>query len=716
MTNPFLDAALKYIDMGFKVVILGKQSKETITRWTPNGFLDGTYDPDVARGWWELTPKCNVAIVCGETAEQGRYLTVLDFDVDSDNDVDSVHDFLIPWEKEHGELPETVTEITGRGGMHYFYFTKKPIPKCENQKIHVDIRGVGSYTMVSPSIHPNGNEVAWENHPDDYEIAWADDNVYELIDLILEGAVDEGNSKGSKVDMSSGLVKGSRNTDLYSMASGFMSQSWDDEAIVFTINAFNKQSDDPLPQSEVDKVISSALKLPKGKSAEWYESHGIKKESEEFKASAEVRSMLSKKANGVPMNTITNCMTVLGNDRNLKGHFCYNEMAYANTVECPVPWDSSKGTRKVTDLDYSQFAAYLERVYGITEIKTKGIDAISNVCSFNRYHPVREWLDSLEWDGVPRVDTLLIEFMKADANEYSAEAIKLFMRGAIARTLEPGCKFDTMLVLVGDQGIGKSTFIRMLSHNATWYNGNFNTIEGDTAIEKLQGKWILEMGELLALKKAKEIEAVKSFITNQIDVIRPKFGRTTMDRPRVCVFAGTTNDIDFLSDPTGNRRFLPVKSNLKKGEQILLFAEGVQEHFDQCWAEVYHYWKEGEQSLVLPEHLIEYAENMRSTHVEDDPRIGMIQEYLDGVMQNSMNPESVRICVLEILKNALDYDDYRNAPHWMINDIHSIMRNSIEGFLPYPRAGGKAQTPDFGIQRCYVIDVNHPRFAALRQI
>lgn len=714
MDSPFLDAALSYIDMGLKVVILGKQSKETITRWTPNGLNDATFDPDVARSWWELSPKCNVAIVCGETSEPGRYLTVLDFDVDEDNDVDSVHDVLIPWEREHGELPETVTEITGRGGMHYFYFTDVAYPKCENAKLHIDIRGVGSYAMVAPSVHPNGNVVEFENHPDDYGIAWADDNVKALIEEVLEGAVKE-NREGGKVDMSGGLQVGRRNTSLYEMAAGLMSQSWDDDAIVASIETYNAMSKAPLSESEVDKILKSALKLPKGKSAEWYAAHGVSKETDDFMLNAEVRAMLTKKANGMPQTTITNCMTVLANDRKLKGRFAYNEMAYANTVECPLPWDKSHGTRKVKDLDYSQFAAYLESAYGITEGKAKGTDAILNVCSFNRYHPVREWLDSLEWDGTPRVGTLLAEFMRADYDEYSAEAMKLFMRGAIARALEPGCKFDTMLVLVGEQGIGKSTFFRMLAHNDAWYNGNMNTIEGDAAIEKLQGKWILEMSELLALKKAKEVEGVKSFITNQVDVIRPKYGKATEDRPRVCVFAGTTNDMDFLSDPTGNRRFLPIMCHLRRDEPSLLFIEGAQEHIDQCWAEVYREWKDGNTELTLPDDLEQHANDMRSEHVEDDPKVGIIQDYLDGIVHNAVNVEDVRVCALEIIGNALDYEDYRNAPHWMINDVHSIMRNSIEGFLPYPKAGGKAKTRDFGVQRCYVVDPQHPRIVGLRQ-
>ena len=710
--NKFLDAALRYISMGIKVVILGKQSKETITKWTPNGLNDATLDPEVVRGWWELTPKCNVAVVCGETAEPGRYLTVLDFDVDGDNDVDSVHDFLIPWEREHGELPETVTEITGRGGMHYFYYTTEPVPKCENQKLHVDIRGVGSYAMTAPSIHPNGNTVEFENHPDDYEVAWANENVRALIEKVLEGAVKEGG--GGKVDASRGLEVGKRNTSLYQMAAGLMAQSWDDDAIIASIETYNRMAKDPLPDNEVKRLIGSALKLPRGKSAEWYIAHGLDPDDETFTLTADVRRMLAAGKGGMPANTISNCMTVLGNDPKLKGRFGYNVVAYTKTVEGPLPWDAGAGTRQITDVDYSQFAAYLEKAYGI-DAKAKAIDAVANVCSFNRYNPIEEWLEGLVWDGQPRTRGLLPLFLGCQESDYNTEVIELFMRGAIARAIAPGTKFDHMIVLVGRQGIGKSMFLRRLAHKNEWFNDNFNTIEGDNAVEKLRGMWMVEMAELLATKKAKEIESIKAFVTSRVDTIRPKYARETEQRPRVCVIAGTTNDFDFLSDPTGNRRFIPVHC-LAEEPQEALFDDSAQEFFDQCWAEVYARWKAGERSLVLPPGIERIAEAMRETHTEDDPRVALIQQYLDAKMQNCGDPDEVgaRVCVTEILKDVLDAPDYRNPPRRLVNEVHAIMRNSAEGYMPYPKAGGKALTA-YGMQRCYVIDPNSPRYAELRQ-
>lgn len=272
MTSPFLDAALQYISMGLKVVILGKHAKKTVTVHTPNGLLDATLDPNVARKWWTITPNCNVGIVCGETSTEGRYVTVIDFDVDDDDDVNSISDVLFPWEREHGELPETVTEITGRGGLHYFYYTDRPIPKCENENLHVDIRGVGSYAMVAPSIHPNGNTVQWENDPEEYPIAWADDNVYALIEKILSCIDDDedDNDALSRIDASE-FKEGGRNKQLHRMACSMMSQSWPDSAIRASIESYNSESDNPLDDAEVDKIIRSALKLPKGKSAKFYD-------------------------------------------------------------------------------------------------------------------------------------------------------------------------------------------------------------------------------------------------------------------------------------------------------------------------------------------------------------------------------------------------------------------------------------------------------------
>lgn len=673
---------------GIPVFPLWPKSKNPMPK---HGLLEATTNQEQIAQWWTSKPNANIGGV------MGNGIVCIDFDVD-ENGAYNALDWLSDWEMENGKLPETATAITGRGGMHLFYRVDRDVKKSENGNLHIDIRGTGSYAMLAPSVHPNGNTVYWDLDPEEYGIAQADELVYKLLDEVHPKKAD-----GEKVIMPSESVKEGegRNTFLYKQGCSARAKNADDEVVRAWITSLNQlKCNPPLDNDELEKVIKSVCTLPIGLS------------QEAMQMQQQTRGMLRRNEKGSILKTVDNCMVILENDENLKGKFGYNEIAYTKTIETPVPWDKQQATRQITDVDYSQFAAYLERVYGLS-CKEKGIDAIANVCSWHRYNPIAEWLDGLVWDGESRIRGLLPLFLGCDETDYNTAVITLFMRGAIARVLRPGTKFDTMIVLVGAQGIGKSTFLRRMAHKNEWFNDNFNTIDGDSAIEKMRGMWILEMAELLATKKAQEIESIKSFVTSRVDTIRPKYGRETEQRPRMCVFAGTTNNMDFLVDPTGNRRFLPINCNATERQEIL-FDDSSQEFFDQCWAEVYADWKNGNTKLVLEERFLKIADMVREQHTEDDPRIGIIQEYLDARIQSATNVESVRVCVSEILEKALKYDDYHIAPRKLINEIHAIMRNGVEGFLPYGKAGSKALT-EYGIQRCYVIDEESAKFAELRQ-
>lgn len=263
MGNRVKEEALAGISRGWKVIPLRARSKVPATT---HGLNDWTDDPGSIEEIWAAYPDFNYGIVCGDVSGG---LLVLDFDVDEEEGVDSIHDFLVPWEREHGELPETVTAITGRGGLHCYYRTDRPIRPSADPETHVDVRCNGSYVMGPGSTHPNGNVVAWENHPDDYEVAEADDNVYALVDAVQRntaGADDE----QAHIDAST-FAKGQRNNQLYKMACSMMAQSWDDVAIATSIETYNANAKEPLPAGEVQKIINSALKLPKGKSVAFYE-------------------------------------------------------------------------------------------------------------------------------------------------------------------------------------------------------------------------------------------------------------------------------------------------------------------------------------------------------------------------------------------------------------------------------------------------------------
>lgn len=692
MPETMLDAALAYASRGLAVFPLAEGTKIPCIQ---GGFTKATTDPEQIRAFWSVRPNCNIGIATGGMSNG---LVVVDVDLDNDKGEDG-YVTLRAWESEHGELPEGACATTPRGGMHLYFVSDEPISCSTNQEKGVDVRADGGFVVAPPSVRDDGRAYEWDLHIEDYGIPRADANVKAFIADMQEGRIE-----AKRFELPDRIRDGERNDTLYRYACSLQAHSVPDDVIVASVVGVNRTlCDRPLDDAECEKIVNSALSKKKGPS------------DETAAARRSVYRMLDCNDKGAPYQTITNCMTVLTNDVRLAGRFGYNTVAYTKTIETPVPWDASAATRQITDVDYSQFTAYLESEYGIGN-KSKAIDAIANVCSQNRYNPIAEWLESLKWDGEPRTRGLLPLFLGCEETDYNTEVIELFMRGAIARALEPGTKFDHMVVLVGKQGIGKSMFLRRLAHKNDWFNDNFNTIDGDTAVEKLRGMWMVEMAELLATKKAKEIESIKAFVTSRVDTIRPKYARETEQRPRVCVIAGTTNDFDFLSDPTGNRRFIPVHC-LADEPQEVLFEDSAQDFFDACWAEVYARWKEGERSLVLPRRFEKIADAMRDTHTEDDPRVALIQDFLDAKMQRSADPEDVsaRVCVTELLHEVLDIPDFRNPPRRLVNEIHAIMRNSVEGYMPYPKAGGKAKTA-YGMQRCYVIDPESTRYAELRQI
>ena len=254
-------AALDYVNAGFGVFPLHAKKKEPMTK---HGFKDWTDDPDSVRTVWGKYPNANIGIACG--APSGN-IVVIDVDKDDEAGYDGAES-LDEWEREHGRLPETACAVTGRGGVHYYYRTDgRDLHPDTNDRLHIDVRTDGSYVMAAPSVHPNGNAMYWDLHYNDYPIADADENVYALIEAIYDHGGNAGESP--KVDASE-FSKGGRNNKLYKMACGLMSQSWDDDAIIASIETYNSMAKNPLPKHEVDKLLRSALKLPKGKSDEWY--------------------------------------------------------------------------------------------------------------------------------------------------------------------------------------------------------------------------------------------------------------------------------------------------------------------------------------------------------------------------------------------------------------------------------------------------------------
>lgn len=337
------------------------------------------------------------------------------------------------------------------------------------------------------------------------------------------------------------------------------------------------------------------------------------------KAMAELE--VDRRGNYLP--SAKNLGLILKHDPNLKGLIARDLFKDRRVVTRTPVWRPKDGSTDFQDIDFAGVRKHIEDVYGISS-SFKVDDAISLVAEINSFHPVRDYLTKLEWDGTRRVDTALIDILGAEDNIYTREAFRIMMVGAVKRIFQKGCKFDSMLVLQSDQGAGKSTFLRMLGKQ--WFSDSLSTMDGKTAFEQLQGNWILEIAELSAMRRS-EVEMVKNFITKTEDSFRPAYGRVTRNFPRQCVFFGTTNKDEFLKDSTGGRRFLPVHVRANENTRRIFEAD-FPAYVDQLWAEAVDMYSRGVPTLLSAEAEV-MAEQGREEHFETDPRTEAVAKYCD---------------------------------------------------------------------------------------
>lgn len=427
------------------------------------------------------------------------------------------------------------------------------------------------------------------------------------------------------------------------------------------------------------------------------------------------KKQLEYNRQGILINNLKNLLLILNNDENLKG-IVFNQLSDDMEIKGEVPW--SHPSKFWRDADDAQLISYIDLTYGNFSARNYDI-AVSKVTDDRSYHPIKEFLASLpEWDEIPRVDTLLVDFLGAVDNEYVRAVTRKTLVAAIARVMTPGCKFDTMLVLSGPQGKGKSTLIAKLCGD--WFNDSLllSDTKDKTAAEKLQGYWILEIGELAGLKKT-DIETLRGFLSRQNDIYRAAFGRRATPHPRQCVFIGTTNADTYLRDITGNRRFWPVKvpGGTDRGSWEL-----TREEVEMIWAEALHYYKKGE-ALHLPKELEPIAVQEQKEAMEQDEREGTIRDYLEMLLpenwesmtlyerRNFINGSEFegsrkvgvkkrnRVCNMEIWCECFG-KERGNLKRQDANEIAAIM-SGIEG---WKRPEGKMRFSIYGVVKGYVRD------------
>ncbi|KEQ22324.1 virulence-associated E family protein [Paenibacillus tyrfis] len=397
-----------------------------------------------------------------------------------------------------------------------------------------------------------------------------------------------------------------------------------------------------------------------------------------------------------PLPTAGNIELILSHDV-WRGVLAYDAFGNAEVIRKPLPWRDLERPHKEYEpwlgADDKRLQHWFSKVHKINSTKTIQ-NAFTEVVHRNAFHPIKAYIESHQWDGISRIETVFIDYLGAEDTHYTRQVTRKMLLAAVARLYRPGCKFDEMLVLVGPQGAGKSSLLAKLGRD--WFSDSLRTFENKEAGEHLQAGWIFEIGELSAMKKS-EVDEVKAFLSKTEDRYRVAYDRQVSEFPRKCVFFGTTNTRDFLRDETGNRRFWPVDVDPARA-RFSHWEHLTDEVVGQIWAEALHLYKAGE-SLALDRKAAEEAKQQQAAHLEIDPREGTIQEWLETPVEDEFGSEPYthkRVCAAMIWAEAL-HNRTGAMTKWEARSICDIMRR-MPGWKELP---GRVRVPGYGQQTAF---------------
>lgn len=541
----------------------------------------------------------------------------------------------------HPTWPATLIQRTGKGRWHFLYVWPASVPLPGNKiqlhdrqggKIPVDIRADGGQIVVTPSVHPEtGTPYQWLN---------AGTSPVDLPEEIAQAVLAAGHSPGTRTSSKSTVasrVSPPPSADAETVAAASSSPG----AVSFEVSDIQwkrvcrklAQRNSPVaaaferllrgqslaePGERDGKITSMCWALarelpeadPDGIARFFEQSLSLMHSLSPFNAPCDValkfRTAVHKQQNetaevclqcsstGAPKANVENCLRVLRGDQNLYGRFVYDEFADRVIVARPTPWDKPalRYPRAVTNEDFTMLEAYLSSAHHLDVKSTSVFAAACAVARENGFHPAREYIFSVvpKWDGVPRIDTWLVDYCGAQDCQTTRWAAAWWLMSAVERIADPGCQADYCLVLEGQQGRKKSTALRVLA-SPDWFTDDMPDIANQVAsAQALSGKWIVELSELASVRSAKDVDRTKAFLSRKVDRYRVPYGKVTQDFPRQCVFAGSTNDTEYLTDPTGNRRFWAVRVSDKDVD-----VGGLRAVRDQLWAEAAIRYAAGEQ-------------------------------------------------------------------------------------------------------------------------
>lgn len=676
--NTRLDWALRYVEKGWFVFPGkrdGNRGKLPLVRWgkgraeyVPNMDLclfAASRDPNLIRAWWRRWPDAEIGVDTGRSS-----LIVLDVDVKDGKKGEEALEF---WTNLCGPLPSTLEQSTPSGGRQLF-FRAEELCRSTVGADGLDVRSRGGMVFV-----PSGSsDRAWKDEaalvsaaPDWLSKAFsrpprtsssAEPGLWTPEDL--EEALDQLNvERFSNHDLWFNMMAAAHQATNGDGEEAFVVWSLgdpeyaDDEHIIrYRWHSLNAGREGGITY----KLIFEKLKDPSYRS-DRYEPHWLPRHErplapeDDFDAlPAEVGSSgirLQRTKDGIPKNTFANCLHLL---RISNLGLAFNEFSQRYVLTAPdLPWRTDVG-RELTDGMIRVLRHFLLEQYKLEAKKDNVAEAAFTLARENPFHPVKDYLSDLKWDGISRLDSLLSTYFGAEDMPYTRAVGAKTLIAAVRRVRQPGCKFDTITVLEGSQGTFKSSGIRALSPDPAWFSDSeINRVDSKDAVLTIQGAWIIELGEMSVLG-ASEVESLKAFASRQVDRIRAPYDRTTMDFPRQCIFIGSTNRNAYLRDQTGNRRFLPIRTGV-----IDLNAIGRDR--DQLWAEAAHREAAGE-ALELPQEVWAEATEQQEERLVEDPWVDLLRDFLDGRGDAEPNfGPTDRVHTAELLESALKIEAGRQA-------------------------------------------------------
>lgn len=573
---------------------------------TPNGCKAATTDLAQITAWWTRWPNANIGLATGLASG----LVVLD--IDPRNHGDATFAELV---ERHGDLPATPALRTGGDGFH-LYFRRPNEPRVAGRPLGagVDVKADGGYVVAHSSLHVAGKryEFQADRGLDATPIADLPDWVAAVIvgdkprqtggasQAVLDGFMGVafqvagwlgrylGPNKATVrcpwEDEHTSGTRGDSSTVVFGPTEGYRA-GWVHCSHSHCANRTQAEFAAMLPEA-AKREARERLKL----SADYTPPPGHSAPPPDDAEAADVtwQLALSHNLEGKMQKDPGNCAILLANLPEWRGCLAYDEFADRVFWDRPVPSMPGMVPPALDANVADEHVVYVQQWFAVHRkvsfTKQAVQDALVAAARRNRRHPLREYLARLEWDRLPRLSTWLTDYLGAEDSDYVRAVGRMWMISAVVRAIEPGRQVDHMLVLEGGQGSGKSSAVRILAKD--WFLGTLPDLRTKDAALALVGSWIVEIGELDAFRGAASTR-VKDFVTQPVDTYRPPYGRFNVRWPRSCVFVGTTNDEHWSKDPTGGRRFWPVRVEA-------LAREALERDCDQLWAEAVHAYNAGE--------------------------------------------------------------------------------------------------------------------------